>query len=305
MDMSHLGVLILVGQDHLIKQCIQTLAVARNNGHHRHTNHTSQLLIIQMCTAALQLIVHIQRNDHLGIKVDKLGCKEEVALKIRCHHSVDHNVGHLIHQVTANIQLLGGICRQSICSGQVGDIDFIALIMARSALGIDRNTAIVTYVLVLTREGIEKRSLATIGVTHQSNVYLANLLIYNLLYIILIGRCSHILTETHSARLIECQHLDHSRLATAQRDLVTHQAVFDRVAQRGIEHRFHSLSSHKTHLEYSSSESAVSQHFKDNGRFACLQIRQKHILTIFASKNSDFLRHFPIPTFSESHEEFP
>ena len=82
MNMAHLGILILKGQNNLIQQLIQSLSATRYDRHHRNTNHTPQTLIIEFGATLLQLVVHIQRHNHLRVKVDKLGCKEKISLDI-------------------------------------------------------------------------------------------------------------------------------------------------------------------------------------------------------------------------------
>ena len=82
MNVSNLRIFILIRQDDFIQQLFQSLAVTSHHRHHRNTNHSTQLFVVELGSRLLQLIVHIQSHDHLGVKVDKLRSKVEVTLKV-------------------------------------------------------------------------------------------------------------------------------------------------------------------------------------------------------------------------------
>ena len=67
-------------------------------------------------------------------------------------------------------------------------------------------------------------------------------------------------------------HLDHLGLAAAQRDLIAHNFIFDRITQGSIENHLDTLAAHESHLHNPATESTISQHFEYDGRLSGLQV---------------------------------
>ena len=74
-NMSHAAIAVFIDVNNRIEQALQTTTIACHDGHHRHTKHCAQLLIIELVATLLQLVVHIERNHHIGVDIDQLGCK--------------------------------------------------------------------------------------------------------------------------------------------------------------------------------------------------------------------------------------
>ena len=64
---------------------------------------------------------------------------------------------------------------------------------------------------------------------------------------------------------------DHVGLGTAQRDVVAHDFILDRVLQGGVQNHFDPLSADKTHLHDAAAKASVAHHFDNRRRFAGLQ----------------------------------
>lgn len=61
---------------------------------------------------------------------------------------------------------------------------------------------------------------------------------------------------------------DHVGLGTAQRDVVAHDFIFDRVFQGGVEQYFDPLPADESHLHDAPAEASVARHLEDRGRLA-------------------------------------
>ena len=85
--------------------------------------------------------------------------------------------------------------------------------------------------------------------------------------------CSVIFFAYQAFGLFVGDNYDHVSFAAAQRNLVVHDFVNDRVAQRGIENHFDFFAAYEPHFHNSATESAMSEYFENRGRLACFQIR--------------------------------
>ena len=295
-DMAHSAITILIDINDRLQQLIQTATITRHNRHHRHTKHCTQLLIIELIATTLQLVIHIERNHHIGVDVNQLGRKVEVAFEIRRHDSVDDNIGGIIDQMTTHVDLFGRIGRQCVRTRQVGDVETIAFVTERARFGINRNAAIITDVLVATRQSIEQRSLATIWITDQCDIDHSTTSRYHLFDLLLFGH--HVAISqliNHILSLGLGDHLDHLSLATTQRDLIAHNLIFDRITQRGIENHLDTFAAHETHLHNPATESTVTQYFENDGRLSGLQVRKSHsifVVFFYRLQRYTFLRAF-------------
>jgi len=61
---------------------------------------------------------------------------------------------------------------------------------------------------------------------------------------------------------------DHVGLGTAQRDVVAHDFIFDRVFQGCVEQYFDPLPANESHLHDAPAEASVARHLEDRGRLA-------------------------------------
>ncbi len=307
MYMAHAVVLVLVDGDDRIQQLRDTSSRVGDNGHHRHADHAPQRIVVEAGAAAFQLVVHVQRDDHFRVYVDHLGRQIQVAFQIGRDDRIDHDIGRMVDQKTSDVYLFGSVGRQGIGARQVGKIDRIALVFKTSRLGVDRNAAVIAYVLVAAREHVEQRSLARVGITHQSHRKAfagARDELFDAAGIVVFvdrrkpaaplgmnhaqrvetkrirtlgGRVDITPARTLAGEQALCLAIgddhDHLGLLAAQRHVVSHDTVFDWVLQRRIEQNIHTLPPYETHLHYAAAETAVTHYLDDGGRFARFQLR--------------------------------
>ena len=289
MDVAHAFVAVLVDVDHRVEQRLDAPVVARLDGHHRHTHHAAEAVVVEARAAGLQFVVHVQRDDHAGVDVDQFGGQVEVALEVRGHHGVDDHVGHLRGEVLAHETLFGRIGRQGIGSGQVGDLEAVAAVEAVSHLGADGHAAVVAHMLVASRNGVEQRGFAAVGIPDQGHADRAAAVrdhVGDAFAFRHVGGVRHggdgcgVLRGRSGfgpgaaglqavgedlVGLAVGKHLDHVGLAAAQRDLVAHDPVFDRILERGVQDHLDPLSADEAHLHDAASEASVA-HDLDDGR---------------------------------------
>ena len=235
-----------------------------------------------MITSTLKLVVHIQRTHHAHVHIDELGGEIQVALKVRGVDDVNHHIGHLLAEVLAHIEFLGGIARHGIGARKVGEQELIAKHRGTGLTGIDGDARIVAHMGMRTRGIVEKRGLATVGVAHQGHMNgaaLAHCLTLKtngriVLHAFVIG--NRLGLHIAERRLLQTALVDHFNLfclLMAQRHLVAHHLIFHRILQRGIHQHLHRFSLHKAHLDDALAETTVAQHFDDDTFFACFQFR--------------------------------
>lgn len=170
MDMAHAGIPIFVDGDHRVEQCLQTPPRLGHDGHHRHAEHCAQMLVIEYGAARFEFVVHVERHDHLGVDVDQFGGKIEITFEIRGHYGVDDHVGRVVHQMAAHVQLFGRIGREGVGAGQIGDDEPVSSVTIFAALGVDGHPAVIAYMFVAARNGVEQRGLAAVGIADQRDV---------------------------------------------------------------------------------------------------------------------------------------
>ena len=107
--------------------------------------------MVEFCAIALQLIIHIECNDHAVADVDKFGCDVEVVLQVRCAHYIQNDVWGVLCEIFANIALLVCSAREGICAREVGDVKFVAFVVTNGCLSLYCCSAVVGSMLVLTR----------------------------------------------------------------------------------------------------------------------------------------------------------
>ena len=95
-DVSCGSVLTLEKLNHCIKQLVKSLVVTRNRRYHWNTKHAAKVLVIDLCAAGKQLVIHVKRNNRAQVHVNEFCCQVKVSLKVRCHHRIYDNVGHLL-----------------------------------------------------------------------------------------------------------------------------------------------------------------------------------------------------------------
>ena len=206
--------------------------------------------------------------------------------------------------MVTHITLLGRVGREGVGSGQVGDLETVAVVGAVADLGPDGHAAVIAHMLVAARYGVEKRGLAAVGVAHQRDGDGAGVARHDLVDAraarlvgfrraellrpdfrgrslrrgasALPGVCVAVMAVVFAPRevlpgFVVGEHDDHIGLAAPQRNVVAHDLVFDGVFQRGVENHFDPLSADKTHLHDAAAKASVAHHFDNRRRFAGLQ----------------------------------
>ena len=275
----------LVHLDDGAEEVLHASSALERCGHERHAEERAQRGQVDAVAALLKLVVHVQRADHRHIHVHQLRGEVEVALQIGGIDHVDDHVGHLLHQMSPDVELLGRVARQRVGAGQVGQPELIAEVRGCALGRVDGHAAVVAYMGMGAAGVVEQRCLATIGVAHQRHVddaALAQCLVAQVVVFVLyrqlacgLGLGAVLLTE-HLLPLLLRGYLDELGLLAAQRHLVAHQTVFHWVLQRCVQQHLHALSLHKAHLDDALAEAAVALHLYDDAALARFQFRQFH-----------------------------
>ena len=64
--------------DDVVEQFVYTRTVASDGGHHGDTHQLAQLFVVELVSAGLKFIVHVQGYYHSHIHIDELGSEVEV-----------------------------------------------------------------------------------------------------------------------------------------------------------------------------------------------------------------------------------
>ena len=262
--------------DDRVEQRVDTIARAGHGGHHRYADHAAQLLVVERGAARFQLVVHVERDDGRLAEVDQFGGEVEVALEVGGHDDIQDHVRPAVEDMLTHVPLLGRIGREGVGAGQVGDVEAVAFVGDMPRFGGHGDAAIVAHVFASAGDDVEERRLAAVGVAHEGHVDFVlawcGLCVGRRATVRRVVRVRCLLRAVRQGLVgfVFGQHFDHGCLAASEGDLIAHDAVFDGVVQRGIEHRRDLLSAYKAHLYNASAESSVSRHTHNDGRVAVL-----------------------------------
>ena len=78
---------------------------ATDGRQHRHTEQLTELYVIQRVPASFQFVVHVKRDNHAHVHVNKLGSEVEITFQVACIHHVDDNVRCFLDDVFTHIKL--------------------------------------------------------------------------------------------------------------------------------------------------------------------------------------------------------
>ena len=192
-----------------------------------------------------------------------------------------------------HVTFFGRVGREGVGAGQVGDLEAVAAVDAVADLGPDGYAAVVAHVFVAARDGVEQRGFTAVGVAHQRHrdspcaachhlvdaraascvgfrgrEFLVLFRFSDRLVVMIVAMTTLISAACEVfVGLTVGEHLDHVGLAAAQRDVVTHDLVFDRVLQGRVQEHFDPLSADESHLHNAAAEASVPHHFDDCPRF--------------------------------------
>ena len=266
----------LIHTDDGLEEFLHTTAVGEDGGYHGHTEEASQTVGVDMVASLLGLVKHVEGAHHAHVHVYELGGEIEVALQVAAVYHVDDDIGRLVDYLSAHVDFFRRIGRQRIGAGQIDDMEGVAIHLSHALLGVYRHATVVAHMLMGTRDEIEERCLAAVGVSHERHidvVALADGSVFQLLvggrlggmgvcacvgfyFGLDIGLCLGDLSGGN--------HLNLVGLAMAQRNLISHNTVFHRVVERRIEQHLHFLALDKSHFYDALAKAAVSKHFDDN-----------------------------------------
>ena len=140
-----------------------------------------------------------------------------------------------------------------------------------SFLSIYCHTAVVSYMLAGSRSTVKQRRLAAIGIAYQCDIDDMPLMMIDFAGLNVFDRrrrCCHSPGAKHCGFLgRHLDHLDKIGFRTTQRHFITHDIIFDWIAQRCMEHDRDSVAFHETHFNQSFPESSVTQNLNHDAGF--------------------------------------
>ena len=76
------ALLSFVRLDDGVEQFFHSAAVLEDRRHHRNAKQFAKLVVVNMVSAFLRLVIHVQGANHAYVHVDELGGQIEVALQV-------------------------------------------------------------------------------------------------------------------------------------------------------------------------------------------------------------------------------
>ena len=195
--------------------------------------------------------------------------------------------------MAAHETLLRRVGRQGVGTGQIGDLEAVAAVVAAADLGADGHAAVVAHVFVSARYGVEEGGLAAVRIADERHGDLPAAAGDDLVgtpaavsVVDRLGECRvpHVLFGEQPLHLGVGEHDDHLGFAPAQRNVVPHDPVFDRIPERGVEHDLDPLIADEPHLHDAAAESAVSRNLQNRGRFSGFQFGKTHDRFCFSTR---------------------
>ena len=89
-----------------VQQSVNPLTLLPDSGYDGDTNQSAEFTYIQLITPGPQIVVHIQRYDHLHTHINKLGGKVHMTLRIPGINYVHHDIGPDLIQIFTHDHLL-------------------------------------------------------------------------------------------------------------------------------------------------------------------------------------------------------
>ena len=104
--------------------------------------------MVELVSACLKLVVHVQGNDHLHIHVNELCGQVKVAFKVRCVHHIDDHIRSFFNDMFAYIDFFWRVGGKRIGTWQVDNAEMIALEIEEAFFGINGYTTIIAHMFV-------------------------------------------------------------------------------------------------------------------------------------------------------------
>ena len=147
-------------------QLVHTLVPRCRDRHDRHAQHGFHGVHIHGAAVAPQLIHHVQRHHHGNVHFQQLHGQIQVALDVGGIHDIDNGFGFVFQNKVPGNQLLAGIGRHGIDTGQVGDPRIIVA-PYDPILPVHRNTRKIAHMLVCACQLIKQGGLAAVLIADQ------------------------------------------------------------------------------------------------------------------------------------------
>ena len=148
------GLLVTRHMHGVVHEFVNALVACGRNAHHRNAEDTFHLVDPDGAAVASDLVHHIKSQHHRDFQLHQLQGEIEVTFDVGSVHYVDEATGVGVEYELAGHDFLGGIWRQRIYAGKVGNLG------ARPApygtfFTIDRHAREVAHMLVGTGKDIE------------------------------------------------------------------------------------------------------------------------------------------------------
>ena len=147
MHVPHNFVAAFVDLNHRIEQLFDAASVLGDSGHHRHTNHPGQRLVVEHHFASLQFVVHVQGDDHAPVHIDEFCGQIQVPFQIGSVSYVDDDIRNFVVEISPHVEFFGRIGREGIGAGKVDNVKRVTFIFHSSCFGVYGHSAVVAYVL--------------------------------------------------------------------------------------------------------------------------------------------------------------
>ena len=147
-----------------LEQCVHTQTASCRDRIDRHAQPLAQLVAVDMNILRLNVVDEVERDDHGQTQTDQLHGQVQVTFQIGCVHDVQNTVQLVGQHELACDDLLLGVGRERIDTGQVDHIGALALIVDVTGFSIDCDTGPVANVLVGTGQTVEQGGLAAVRV---------------------------------------------------------------------------------------------------------------------------------------------
>ena len=265
-QVPRLGVSPFKNLDDLVEQLVDAFAAASGGRHDRHAEEGAELVDVKLVAALLELVEHIEGHHHREVHVDELGGEVEVALEVAAVHHVEDDVGILLDDMLPDVQFFGGICAEGVGAGQVRKVEGVAAELKGAHLLIDGDTAVVADVFVGVCGDVEDAGFPAVGVADKGHVDSFGAVFGDVAQgtVGFFNAREVVVMDNLLFGLLHGDNLHLFGITAAQRHLKVHDAILDRIFERGVENGVHFHPFDEAHLDDALAESPVTRHADDH-----------------------------------------
>ena len=154
------------GLHRLVDELADALVPCGGDGHHRNAERLTHLPHVDGAAVGVDLVHHVQGQDHGRPQLQELQCQVEVPLDVGGVHDVDDAVGLLVQDEIPGDDLLLGVGPQGVDAGEVHHCGVLHP-PDLAGLPVHRDAGEVAHMLVGARQGVEEGGLAAVLVAGQ------------------------------------------------------------------------------------------------------------------------------------------